>query len=328
MTRHPIAAAQPASPAAGPAATAAELDAHRAALSDPERGYVVLRGFLDPAGVERYRSECAAFLARGRVIHTRMNRDDLPDYVHPRTAPRPDGGPRRDPSRGPDTWRIYQFLHNAHSAQTQALFERVLSLRDAIEAPWRADPAWRAEVEAVHDYVQVTRYVDDCEGLPRHHDTAKDLPHPMLQPLMLLSRPGIDYQGGDLFVWTTPSWPWATCCSSTARSTTRCRPAGPCPARWAAGPWSSAPATAAAAAGSIASPTATSGTRACARCTRRCGAGWARAGAPGRRTDPPAYFPPLRYFQWRLLPSAIHSRAVARRRARVAGCFASVSHST
>ena len=202
MTRHPIAAAQPASPAAGPAATAAELDAHRAALSDPERGYVVLRGFLDPAGVERYRSECAAFLARGRVIHTRMNRDDLPDYVHPRTAPRPDGGPRRDPSRGPDTWRIYQFLHNAHSAQTQALFERVLSLRDAIEAPWRADPAWRAEVEAVHDYVQVTRYVDDCEGLPRHHDTAKDLPHPMLQPLMLLSRPGIDYQGGDLFVWT------------------------------------------------------------------------------------------------------------------------------
>lgn len=185
-----------------PTAAPDTLRAYRDALSDPDRGHVVLRGFLDPAAVERYRSESAAAIARGRVIHTRMNRDDLPDYVHPRTAPRPAGAPRRDPSRGPDTWRLYQFLHNTHSAPTRALFERVLSLRDAIEAPWLEAPTWRAEHDALTSYVQVTHYVDDCEGLPRHHDTAQDLPHPMLQPLMLLSRPGVDYQGGDLHLWT------------------------------------------------------------------------------------------------------------------------------
>lgn len=175
---------------------APDVAALRRDLLDAARGYVVLRQFLQVEEVDRYREECAAFLRRAPRIHRRILGAGLPDYVHPRTAPT-----ERRRGRGPETYRIYQFLHNRHSPATQALFDRALGLRDAIEAPWLSDDAYRAEHDQLRDYVQVTQYVLDSRGLPRHSDTERGLPYPLLQPLLMLSQTGVDYEGGDLRIY-------------------------------------------------------------------------------------------------------------------------------
>ncbi len=178
-----------------------DLDALREQLADPDRGYAVLRGFLSSEEVEHYRSECSRFFERGPVVHQRINRGDMFDYVHPRYQD-PDGKiwSTKDSRRIANILRIYQFSHNRHSAPTARLFQRVLDLRNLLEEPWQSDEAYCQELEELSDYIQATKLLEDNHGVRRHRDSKRDLAHPVLQPLMLLSEPGLDFEGGDVLI--------------------------------------------------------------------------------------------------------------------------------
>jgi len=185
-----------------------DIDGYINDLLNPNKGYAVVKHFLTPEQVDRYREECERFLQKGKIIHYRMNRKDIYDYIHPRTI-LPDGRITKSigPHRQANTFRIYQFLHNKHSRETAELFSRALSLRDGIEENWLHDDVYRQKRDRLYDYVQVTKFVEDSLGLPKHQDSEENLPYPLLQCLILLSQPGEDYQGGDLIIYSKDGTP-------------------------------------------------------------------------------------------------------------------------
>jgi hypothetical protein len=157
-----------------------------AELSDPAKGYVVIKNYFTDIEVDRYRDECQTFLEVGPVCYTRINSDTVPDYVHPRSH-----------DREVRTYRIYQYLHNRHSASTTAFFNKPFALRNKIEKAWIHDGAYRAERLSFQDYNIVTKYVEDTGYLPRHRDYAGPALYPLLQSLILLSHTPEDYTGGE-----------------------------------------------------------------------------------------------------------------------------------
>jgi hypothetical protein len=166
------------------------IEEARRALTEPGEGYFVARGFYSEAELARYRVECEALLQRGPRYHARLNTDSVFDYVHPWSF---DSVER--------SYRLYQYLHNPHSGPTTALFERTLGLRDEIEHAWTADPTYRREVEALQSFVIATRYLAGTGRVQPHRDYLGRAPFPLLQSLALLSRPGLDFEGGELVLY-------------------------------------------------------------------------------------------------------------------------------
>ena len=52
------------------------------------------------------------------------------------------------------------------------------------------------------EYIQANKYVHDSYGLRKHKDLKEELPYPLLQSLIFLSQPKIDYRGGELIIYT------------------------------------------------------------------------------------------------------------------------------
>jgi 2OG-Fe(II) oxygenase superfamily len=163
-------------------------------ILDPGKGFLLIRDFMDHDQVNRYRQECAEFLESGQRLckwpgygRDRINRDDMQDYVYP--------------SVDASNWRLFQFLHNPHKPATQALYEQALALRDGIEAHWLHDSAYRRLRASMGEYIHVIHYTEG-RGIGRHSDFRGTSPFPLLQCVVLLSEPGEDYLGGELFLYT------------------------------------------------------------------------------------------------------------------------------
>lgn len=172
-------------------------------LTNPDKGYVAIKGFLSDEQADRYRSECQDFLETGTVLHHRLNRPDMFDYVHPRTVLANGRITKAMDTMGEaNITRIYQFLHNRHHPETKDIFRRALALRDRIEKAWLHDETYRTERDCLLDYVQVTEFAHNSRGLPKHQDADEALPYPLLQCLVLLSQPGEDYLDGDFVIYT------------------------------------------------------------------------------------------------------------------------------
>ena len=161
-------------------------EAYIADILNPDKGYVLIQNYFSDAEIDQYRTECENFLHTGPVVVSRINTDWIPDYVHPRSH-----------DKVGRTYRIYQYLHNTHSAPTTAFFEKALSIRNTIEETWLDDPHYRSEKETLQDYIIVTKYITDTGHLPPHRDYYGPAPFPLLQSLVLLSRMPDDYTGGD-----------------------------------------------------------------------------------------------------------------------------------
>ena len=78
----------------------------------------------------------------------------------------------------------------------------MLSLRDEIEGNWLADARYRKIRQEQYDYAQVTTYGKSSPGIAKHCDYQGKAPYPLLQCLIFLTRPEVDYLGGDLILYT------------------------------------------------------------------------------------------------------------------------------
>jgi hypothetical protein len=171
--------------------TQAEIKAARERLCDPDYGFVTIPNMLSLAEADRYREECDAFISTGPVYHARVNTDTMPDYVHPRSHDEMERA-----------WRIYQFLHNKRSAETDEFLRSTLRFRDELESPWTVDPEYLHEKETLQNYVIVTKYAPDAGMLPKHKDYDGNVKSPLLQFLILLSEPDVDYREGEFILYT------------------------------------------------------------------------------------------------------------------------------
>jgi len=168
-------------------------------LVNPEKGFFLFKGFLTQEQVDDYRLECES------LFHTvpqvakwpgygegRVNRDDMYDYVNPKL----------DKKGQVAYWRLFQFMQNPHSPETEKIFDKALSLRNHIEKHWLYDLEYKKNKESLGDYVQTTHHVEDGRGLAKHTDFKGILTFPLLQCVILLSRPDHDFRGGELLVYT------------------------------------------------------------------------------------------------------------------------------
>lgn len=172
-------------------------------LLNPDKGFFLIKGFLDQHETDQYRREAEQDMQKAPRSTKRINAPHIPDYVHPRTV-LPNGVQvnHEGQSDNASTYRLYQFLHNKHSKETEDIFHKTLSLRDQVEERWLANKFYRQAKEALDDYVQVTKYIIDSYGLPKHTDSRADLPYPLLQCLILLSQPEIDFSGGEFILFS------------------------------------------------------------------------------------------------------------------------------
>jgi hypothetical protein len=172
-------------------------------ILSPKKGYVLIRQMFNTSLIDYYREECERFLTNGRKIYARINQKNIFDYVHPR-MPEADGTiiPPEDPKFKPSSYRIYQYFHNSHSNTVQEIFDRTLTLRNSIERTWIHEEKYSKEIDRLQSYVIVTKYVDYSSGLPKHRDYHGTAPYPLLQSLLFLSEPGVDYEKGDFFLYT------------------------------------------------------------------------------------------------------------------------------
>jgi hypothetical protein len=162
-------------------------------LLDPDKGFILRRGFLSAQEADDYRTECLEFLTTTTSVYKKIDRYSKCDYVWS-TDGKIVAGVR--------TYRIYQSLQSKHSHRTQTIFNRVLSLRNQIEGHWLHDKRYSDIRMDLYDYVQATSYGRKSDGIRKHTDYKGDAPYPLLQPLIALSQPGIDYIGGDLLIQT------------------------------------------------------------------------------------------------------------------------------
>ena len=170
---------------------AIDIESARERFLDPDLGFYKIDGFLDSDEVDRCRTECEDFIRNGPVFHARINSGTICDYVHQRSHDEIDR-----------TWRIYHFLHNQRTPKTDDLYQSTLQVRDSFEAPWHSDPAYHSEAQSLQNYVIITRYTPNTGMLTKHKDYEGELKFPLLQYLILLSEPGVDYEGGEFVLYT------------------------------------------------------------------------------------------------------------------------------
>jgi len=162
-------------------------------LLDPDKGYTLVRGFLTSGQADRYRQECEHFLRTSKRVYDQVNRYSKYDYLY---------SPNGAAVRGASGYRIYQSLQDKHSRETAALFRKVISFRNRIEENWLHDEVYRHVKEKyAYNYVQVNRYAEG-QGITRHRDFQGVSPYPLLQCVILLSQPQVDYLEGDLVLYT------------------------------------------------------------------------------------------------------------------------------
>lgn len=165
------------------------LETIRQDLTNPDLGFHVLKGFYSRAEAQWLQDDCVGFLSSGPVRHTRINTDDIEDYIHPRSH---DTQAR--------TRRIYRYLHNHPADQVGQLLNRALLLRAEIEAGWIKDPTYAHERLVLQDYVIFTAYQAGSGMLPKHQDYDGPAPFPLIQFWVLLSDPTRDYSQGNLIL--------------------------------------------------------------------------------------------------------------------------------
>lgn len=176
---------------------------HRRDILDPNKGYILLRGLCSSSQIDHYREECRRFMKTGRRIYTRINTDRIADYVHPRTPlPNDSLEAPNNSSYTAQTYRLYQYFHNKHSRETEEFFSKIMAIRNKIEQGWMHDSLYARERKALQEYVIVTKYIEDSQGLPKHRDYEGNVPYPFLQCLILLSEPNVDYEGGEFLLFT------------------------------------------------------------------------------------------------------------------------------
>jgi predicted 2-oxoglutarate/Fe(II)-dependent dioxygenase YbiX len=162
-------------------------------LLSANKGYTVKRRFLSPSEADAYRLEAEMFLTTTKAIYRKIHRYCKHDYVWSedgKVVP------------GVFTYRIYQSLTCTHSKPTKEIFQRMLSLRDRIEGTWLGNAQYRRIRQDQYDYAQVTSYGKPSAGIAKHCDYQGKAPYPLLQCLIFLTRPGVDYTGGDLILYT------------------------------------------------------------------------------------------------------------------------------
>lgn len=164
-----------------------------------DSGYCLYRSVLSEKEVENYRLECEDFFETGPRIakwpgygRNRLNRDQVTDYVFSR--------PHAHSSK------IYQFPANPHSSDTQAILDRALSLRDAIEEHWLDDRTYFRTRAMQRDYIQVNRYLEG-QGIGKHRDSTIVTSRPLVQCVVLMSQPEVDFLGGELVLYTNRGKP-------------------------------------------------------------------------------------------------------------------------
>lgn len=169
-------------------------------IASESKGFFVIRGLYSEEEITSYRNECDAFFKKGRRVYARIIRDDIPDYIHPRSVFE-DGtvGVAGDVQ---STYRIYQYFHNHHSEGTQSFFEKSLKVRDQIESLWDNDADYLKEKSSLVNYIIVTKYMSDSNGLPKHIDYRGSTKLPLVQSVVVLSDSGVDYEGGDLIIYS------------------------------------------------------------------------------------------------------------------------------
>jgi hypothetical protein len=162
-------------------------------LLSADKGYTVKRGFLSPDEADAYRTESEKFLTTSTAVYKKIYRYCKHDYIWSedgKVVP------------GVFTYRIYQALNCKHSKATEEIFQRMLSLRDEIESTWLDNEQYRKIRQDQYDYAQVTSYGKPSPGIAKHCDYHGKAPYPLLQCLIFLTRPGVDYTGGDLILYT------------------------------------------------------------------------------------------------------------------------------
>ncbi len=168
-----------------------DFDRARDQLLDPDFGFFKLDRYLGQDQVDAYRSECARFLETGPVFYARINTDTMCDYVQPRSHDNVDR-----------TIRIYQFFHNQRSSRSDQLLKDAFEFRNEIEEPWLKNDAYRLERDRLQDYIIVTKYHPDSGMLLKHKDYEGNLDFPLIQFMILLSEPSVDYEKGDFNLFT------------------------------------------------------------------------------------------------------------------------------
>lgn len=161
-------------------------------LLNPDKGFVLKRAFLSQDEADGYRLESERFLATSTAVYKKIHRYSKRDYVWSE-----DG----KVLPGLFTYRIYQSLACRHSKPTEEIFQRMLSLRDQIETTWLGDAQYRRIRQDQYDYAQVTSYGKPSPGIAKHCDYQGKASYPLLQCLIFLTRPGVDYTGGDLILY-------------------------------------------------------------------------------------------------------------------------------
>ena len=160
-------------------------------LLDPARGFFVIHNLFSKEEISRYRQTCEQFMGRAKRIQERIITNSIEDYVHPRSHDQLER-----------TARIYQYFHNHKTDFAGELFSRAIAIRDAIEAGWLFDPIYRSEKETLVDYVIVTQYFGNKGMLTKHQDYSGPAPYPLIQFWVALSEPGVDYEGGNLVLYS------------------------------------------------------------------------------------------------------------------------------
>lgn len=168
-----------------------DLKKIRESLISEKEGFFVIRSLYSTKEVDEYRQYCEHFINKGPRIHTRINTDNIFDFVHPRSHDNVDR-----------TSRIYQFFHNHKDGLVAEFLKRSINIRDDIEKEWEKDALYRSERDKLQNYTIVTSYRDNYGMLPVHKDYDGPAPFPLIQFWVLLSTPGEDYIDGNLKLHT------------------------------------------------------------------------------------------------------------------------------
>lgn len=161
-------------------------------LLDDDKGYFCCRGMISTDEADAYLAECRQFFETGPRSPDKIFHPGCADYVQPWMWDE-DAGEYFN-------YRVNQFFHNTHSAPTQSIFDRICSLRNEVESAW--PNAAYYERAGLRDFVIVTRYMPNIGYYPRHADDTSGHAYPLIQCLLLLTEPGVDFQGGDLTLYT------------------------------------------------------------------------------------------------------------------------------